>query len=311
MTTRPHPLRLFVPDRNESEGDGAPGANPMGGAVPSGPGPGPSAGDLEVVLSAWHTATERLRRTHEVLCEEVRRLTGELEAKNRELVRKNRLADLGQMAAHVAHEVRNELAPVTLYLSLLRRRLAQDAEGRQILDKLEGGFTSLESTVHDMLSFTSDREPAWRRFVLSDLVDEVLGFLAPQLTAAGLRTVVDVPLGQSVWGDREMLRRALLNLALNAIDAMPRGGEIFITFTSTPGGYELEVADGGPGIPDHLAPRIFEPFVTTKSEGAGLGLAIVQRVAEAHGGSARVANCPEGGAAFTIRIPQQRQREAA
>src|SRR5215475_11392733 len=100
--------------------------------------------DLETLLAAWHTATVRLERTHETLCGEVARLTKELELKNRELARKNRLADLGQMASHVAHEVRNNLVPVSLYMSLLRRRLSTDSDSLGILSKVEAGFTALE-----------------------------------------------------------------------------------------------------------------------------------------------------------------------
>jgi two-component system sensor histidine kinase HydH len=201
---------------------------------------------------------------------------------------------------------------VTLYLSLLRRRVAEDTESLRILDKLESGFTALESTVHDMLSFTSDRQPAWRRFALRELVCQVCASLEPQLSAQSLATSIDVAPELAVWADREMLRRAIVNLALNAIDVMPRGGELCFTALPYAGGFELEVADSGPGIPDELVPRIFEPFFTTKSDGAGLGLAIVYRVAEAHGGEVRVANCPEGGAAFTLNIPNQRRlREAA
>src|SRR5271169_2266569 len=113
--------------------------------------------DLHTVLTAWHVATLRLEQTHEALRQEVRRLTNELEDKNRELARKNRLADLGQMASHVAHEVRNSLVPVTLYLSLLRRRLLEDPVARELLDKLAAGFTSLDATVNDLLNFTAQR----------------------------------------------------------------------------------------------------------------------------------------------------------
>src|SRR3954462_16031878 len=101
--------------------------------------------DLETVLAAWHTATLRLERTHETLCGEVARLTKELEIKNRELARKNRLADLGQMASHVAHEVRNNLVPVSLYMSLLRRRLASDPDNLGVLERIERGFTALDA----------------------------------------------------------------------------------------------------------------------------------------------------------------------
>src|SRR5215218_8956895 len=102
--------------------------------------------DLEAVLNAWHTATLRLERTHETLFAEVARLNNELEIKNRELARKNRLADLGQMASHVAHEVRNSLVPMKLYLSLLRRRIDTDKGAIDLLNKVMAGFTGLEAT---------------------------------------------------------------------------------------------------------------------------------------------------------------------
>src|SRR5215471_3580581 len=102
-----------------------------------------SSSDLQTVLAAWHGATLRLEQTHEALRQEVCRLTDELEAKNRELARKNRLADLGQMASHVAHEVRNSLVPVKLYLSLLRRRINDDHGSLDVLDKVMSGFTAL------------------------------------------------------------------------------------------------------------------------------------------------------------------------
>jgi signal transduction histidine kinase len=92
---------------------------------------------------------------------------------------------------------------------------------------------------------------------------------------------------------------------------MPDGGELVITSCQTHAGWELEVADSGPGLPAHLSERIFEPFVTTKSHGTGLGLAVVYRVAELHGGAIAAMNCPEGGAAFNLRIPIRVPQEAA
>src|SRR5690242_4171629 len=97
--------------------------------------------DLQTIFSAWNEATDRLQRTHEALRSEVRRLSDELEAKNLELARKNRLADLGQMASHVAHEVRNSLVPMKLYLSLLKRRIDDDRGSVDVLDKVMAGFT--------------------------------------------------------------------------------------------------------------------------------------------------------------------------
>jgi signal transduction histidine kinase len=267
--------------------------------------------DLHSVLEAWHAATVRLEQTHEALRGEVHRLTEELEVKNRELARKNRLADLGQMASHVAHEVRNNLVPVRLYLSLLRRRLSEDGGSVDILEKVVGGFNALEVTVNDLLHFTSDRDPSREAFSVRELIEDIRGSLALQLSAQQIEFTVDVPEGQQLLADRDMLRRAVLNLTLNALDAMPDGGMLTITSAGTWRGLELEIADSGPGLPEDLQHRLFEPFFTTKHGGTGLGLAIVHRIAEAHGGSVSAMNCPEGGAAFTLCIPRCVQEAAA
>lgn len=267
--------------------------------------------DLETVLEAWHVATLRLERTHKTLCGEVARLTTELEIKNRELARKNRLADLGQMASHVAHEVRNSLVPVSLYLSLLRRRLSEDSGSQDILAKIEAGFIALDATVNDLLNFTAHRNPQWQTFLIGDLVTEVCESLEPQLNAQMIDVDIDVPPHTLLTADREMIRRALLNLILNSIDAMRDGGELVITSYDNPRGFELEVADSGPGLSTETKKRAFEPFYSTKQNGTGLGLAIVYHIAEAHGGTVTATNCPEGGAAFTIKIPRQKTMRAA
>jgi signal transduction histidine kinase len=281
------------------------------------PDPPPAAGaadaeiDLAAILAAWNAATDRLQKTHEALRAEVCRLSDELEIKNRELARQNRLADLGRMASHVGHEVRNSLMPLTLYLSLLRRRLERDAGSLDIVDKIKAGFTAVEATVNDLLHFTVDRDPRRQSFDVGRLVAEVCESLAPQLTAQGIDTQLDIPAGTHLLADREMFRRALLNLALNAVDAMPDGGELAITAVDVPGALELEVADSGPGVPSDIGRKVFDPFYTTKSGGTGLGLAIVQRIAEVHGGAVTQHNCPQGGAAFTLRIPRRALEAAA
>ncbi len=261
--------------------------------------------DLQAVLEAWQNATDRLQQTHQILQREVRRLSDELEVKNRELARENRLADLGQMASHVAHEVRNSLVPLTLYLDLLRRQMSEPAKTSETLDKIDAAFTALEAIVSDLLQFTSSRTPSRQAFQLHRLIEEVCDALAPQFVAQHIHTNLDVPSALSVTADRDMMRRATLNLILNALDAMPQGGELAVTGTCDSGGVELEIADSGAGIVDAAGPRLFEPFFTTKSSGTGLGLAIVERIATAHGGDVHASNCPQGGAAFTIRLPLQ------
>jgi signal transduction histidine kinase len=204
----------------------------------------------------------------------------------------------------VAHEVRNSLVPMKLYLSLLRRRVSDDAGSQDVLDKIRSGFTALEATVGDLLHFSGQRDPEWSEFELRALVDDICDALAPQLEAQNIIVWMDCPHDEWMRADREMLRRGLLNLVLNAVDAMPHGGELSIVACRTSAGLEIEVADSGPGVSPRIASHLFEPFFTTKSSGTGLGLAIVERIAQAHGGRAIVANCPEGGAAFTLIIPQ-------
>lgn len=288
-----------------------PGLSLYRGGESAEPAPDAATPELTELLDAWQTATLRLEKTHAQLRDEVGRLTAELEVKNRELARKNRLADLGEMASHVAHEVRNSLTPITLYLSLLRRSLRDDAKGLDVLGKAEAGFTALEATVNDLLAFSAQRQPQSSAFFVGDLVDEVLGSLAPQLEAQAVEVDLDTPPNLPLWADREMVRRAVLNLVLNALDMMPAGGELTITAYEGQEGLELEIADSGPGLDEAHQGRLFEPFFSTKETGTGLGLSVVAHVADAHGGSVIAENCPQGGAAFTLRLPRPAAHEAA
>jgi len=270
-----------------------------------------SVADIGVLLDRWDTATERLRQTHESLQAEISRLSNELEAKNRQLARQARLADLGKAAAHIAHEVRNGLMPLKLYLSQLRRRTEHDAENRRYADHIGAGFTALEATVNDLLQFASDRRPRMTTLSLLELLQEVCDAVAPQLAAQRIRVEIDAANVGAVQADHGMIRRGVMNLVLNAVDAMPDGGELVITACRVAGGVEIEVADSGPGIDPDVGERVFEPFYTTKGGGAGLGLAIVQRIAQIHGGQLNALNCPEGGAAFTIHLPNKALEAAA
>lgn len=268
-------------------------------------------GELQAVLAAWNAATERLQLTHEALRAEVRRLTDELEVKNRELARKNRLADLGQMAAHVAHELRNGLVPVKLYLDLLQRRISGDSGSLEILDKALAGLTAVDGTVNDLLQFASDRAVQLRSFRLAPLVDRLLETLAPTLSAQSVAAETRIPADLRLTADEHMIERCLMNLVLNAVDAMPDGGRVAIDASRRNSGIAVVVSDTGPGLSEDALRRAFEPFFTTKRQGTGLGLAIVARAVEAHGGEASIGNGPEGGATVELFFPTRAQEAAA
>jgi signal transduction histidine kinase len=272
----------------------------------------PTAGelDLQTILEAWNTATQRLQQTHELLREEVSRLTDELEAKNHELARRNRLADLGQMASHVAHEVRNGLVPMKLYLSLLRRRICEDSGAVDIVDKINSGFSGLETVVNDLLHFAAHRDPQLAEFDLRGLVQDLCESLAPRFETEQIQAVLEFDEPCTIVGDAEMIKRAVLNLVLNSVDAMVSGGTLVITGICSADGYQLEVADSGDGLDEETLQHLFEPFYTTKGHGTGLGLAIVERIAQMHQGAVQAMNCPEGGAAFTLQIPRLTAAEA-
>jgi signal transduction histidine kinase len=151
----------------------------------------------------------------------------------------------------------------------------------------------------------------WGTFPLRELVNEVCQPLAPQLSAQAVELVVDIPSNQMISADRDLFRRAVRNLVLNAVDAMPEGGSLMATSVAGPNAVELEIADTGPSLSDEERQEAFELLPTARRSGTGWGLAVVHHIVELHGGSVTAANCPEGGVAFTLRIPRLAALEAA
>ncbi len=149
-----------------------------------------------------------------------------------------------------------------------------------------------------------------RSVSLRTVVEDVHTQLRPRLLSQGVSTTVDIPQHASAMADYDMLRQAVHNLTINALDAMPDGGELVVTSYTGATAVELEIADSGAGLSDEARQRAFEPFFST-GHGAGLGLTVVERLLAAHGGSVYAMNCAEGGAAFTLRIPRRALEAAA
>jgi signal transduction histidine kinase len=215
-----------------------------------------------------------------------------------------------QMAA-ASHQPDIDAMPLEHLLSDLRRRLTDDVEGCAIVERIAADITAIESRVHDLLHITANLEAMNELVNVQELVAEVLSGLTVRLESQQIETLIDVSQAPRVRADRDLLRRALSNLALNAIEAMPAGGRLYVSSHEGAHGFELEVADSGRGLCDEARRRAFSPFFSTKTGGTGLGLAIVDRIAEKHGGTCLAQNCPDGGAAFTLRIPTRKLRAAA
>lgn len=157
--------------------------------------------------------------------------------------------------------------------------------------------------------FRPDRTPVFRHVRIGELISEVCDEQAMALVQSGIRVEIDAK-SQILEADPTMLRQAIRHLVCNAIDAMPDGGELVITAFQSSDAFEVEIADTGPGLGQQVQEALFRPYFSTKPHRAGLGLWVAQGIAAAHGGDVQAANCPEGGAAFTLRLPY-RTREAA
>lgn len=165
--------------------------------------------------------------------------------------------------------------------------------------------------MNDLLSFANHRQPRWQSFLICALVEEVCESLEEKIDAQCVELDIDVPPNTVLTADREMIRRAVLDLMLNALAGMPRGGDLVITSYDGSRGFELEIADSGPGLSKEAKKRLFEPANERIVGDTGPKLSAVFKVAQAHGGTVTAANCPEGGAAFTLRIPRRQAARAA
>ena len=272
--------------------------------------------DLVTIIQAYNDVTERLKRSHEALAREVCRLGEELREKNKELQRRERLAALGEMAAGVAHEIRNPLGGIGLYASLLERDLADMPRQQDLVRRMTAGLKNLESIVSDILAFACDAEPRQERVLLGKVLDAVLIQTIPQANALNVKVEVDERLASiALRVDAAQLERALINLIFNAVDAAgtdrdDAGGRVWIRRGKEEcenGLLLLVIEDNGPGIAPELRHRVFDPFFTTKHSGTGLGLAIVHRIAESNEGSVSAGCAEDGGAKFVLSLPLARE----
>lgn len=220
----------------------------------------------------------------------------------RDALRAEQLAAVGQLAAGVAHEVRNPLVAVKL---LIEAALAGGELTTDDLQVIHGEVGRLEQTVRGLLDFARPTPPARAptdlRAVVGAAVDLVRGRAGLQNVDVRV-TVPPVPVTADV--DASQVQGVVVNLVLNALDAQPGGGRIDVILQQKPGGgIALNVRDAGPGISPVVLPRLFEPFASTRETGTGLGLNVSRRVARDHGGDLVGTNEPGGGALFTLTLP--------
>jgi len=270
--------------------------------------------ELAEIIRAYNEVTERLQQSHEHLQAEVVRLREELASTNAQLQRSKRLSALGEMAAGIAHEIRNPLGAIQLYANLADQDLSgeqpQTDGARENLQKIADAVRGLNGIVNDVLSFARELELHPQPIDAAELFDKAIETHRPGIEQAGIELQrEDRALARdrrTIEADAHLLKQALVNLVRNAVDALGSAeGERRLMLSAAPDeqGLTLAVRDTGPGIAEDDVDRIFNPFFTTRNTGTGLGLAIVHRIVDAHGGTVSVHN--DGGAVFQLALPAQ------
>ncbi len=223
--------------------------------------------------------------------------------------RHDRLAALGEMAAGVAHEIRNPLGGIELYASSLRRKFPGDSPEHATCGKIIAAAASLNRIVTDMLTFTRSRPPQMRRALPSHVARGAADMAAREIERKGIEVAFSIPPDERpARMDPDQMVQAGLNVVLNAVQAMEPGGRLTITAgggrdASGRETFSLCFADTGPGIPEDAKARIFDPFFTLRKDGTGLGMAIVHKIVQDHGGVIEVGDNMPRGAKITFVIP--------
>ncbi|MBE4750282.1 GAF domain-containing protein [Corallococcus sp. ZKHCc1 1396] len=244
------------------------------------------------------------------LVEDLKKSYAELARAQEQLVHRERLAALGELSAVVAHEVRNPLGAIFNSVATIRRIIGAESPAAPLVDIVGEEADRLNRIVADLLTFARPPSPHLYPVSVTQLLEEAVG---GALSDAGGQTPPPVNVEwmmeegvPSVTVDERLIRQAFLNLALNAVQAMPQGGTLRVVarraWLDRPG-VQVEISDTGPGIPLELRARVFEPFFTTKAQGTGLGLAVVKRIVDSHLGQLGLDVPETGGTVFRLFLP--------
>ena len=218
-------------------------------------------------------------------------------------------AQLRQMLAGVAHEIRNPLSGIEIYAGLIADELPDGDARKEHIHKVIAEVRTLNLVISEFLHFARPVSPQPEDVPMAQLVDDAGFLLAPEMEAAGVTFQSEVGAQVRVFADAEQIKRAVVNLMKNAVQAMAAGGTLTVRSTHqgvTGDHVALEIVDTGPGMPDEIRRRLFEPFFTTRDKGSGLGLSIVQQAAETNAGHVEVESTPGAGSIFRLVLPATR-----
>ncbi|QQR90276.1 MAG: HAMP domain-containing protein [Myxococcales bacterium] len=284
----------------------------MGGAYEAVPVQG--VAEIAHLAAVYNNMAQQLRAEREALVDRVRRLeetTKKLKEAQRDLVRSEKLASVGRLAAGVAHEIGNPLAAILGFVQLIQAGRLSKEENKEFLDRIQRETERINKIIRGLLDFSRQGpspKASESRSNLSEVIEHAVRLVTPQKDMSNVtierRIVEGTP---HVKGDADELTQVLLNLLLNAADAIDGEGSIQIELSALPNRNMvlLAVTDSGPGIDPKIAEKLFDPFVTTKDVGGGtgLGLAVCHNIVESLGGSISAGAAAHGGARFEMRLP--------
>lgn len=243
------------------------------------------------------------------LIEDVDETQNKLARSQEHLIQSEKWAMTGKLAAGVAHSIRNPLTSVKIRLFSMGRTLESSPHLKEDLEVISEEIGHIESIVRSFLEFSRPPKLTMQKVSPSEVVDTTLRLLQPRLESYGVKVelIREKPLAE-IWADPDQLKEVLVNLLLNACEMMIDGGAIRILEKeeadgSKGPGVTLSISDNGPGIPEAIQEKIFQPFFSTKEEGTGLGLSIASRIVEKHGGSLTLTSREGEGATFVIALP--------
>ena len=225
------------------------------------------------------------------------------ELKNLEMERQRdeKLKLMGEMAANIAHEIRNPLGSIELFASLLGRDLQEMPEGKRLTGSIIKGVRTINSIISNILLFTKEIQIDMKEHYVSDIVDDVVLYLQHLMREKNVVFKNNIGDEDKVACDAELLKQVIMNLIHNAVEAVSEGGGVSISSEVTGDTVSICVTDTGSGIDKEMAGKLFMPFQTTKAKGTGLGLAIVYKIIKAHGG--QISANSEEKTTFEIKLP--------
>jgi signal transduction histidine kinase len=248
---------------------------------------------------------QELKAFSQQMEEKIQKTTADLRKTEAQLIRSDKLAALGQLAAGIAHEIRNPLTSINILIHSLTENFPSGNSSREDLKVIEEEINRINEIVDQFLRFAKPAPPLLEKAEVLSIFEETLQLLRPQIEKHRILVQKEFHPLPPILMDREQMKQAILNLLLNAVQAMPKGGHLTLKghVPEDNRWVQLSIQDSGVGIPGEDIDKLFNPFFSTKEGGIGLGLSITHRIIDQHDGKIEVESAPGKGTLFTVWLP--------